>query len=43
MQDRLHRKIDVEFRPIEMVGLRSLDVQDGGDGSIPEPGKPLER
>lgn len=43
MRDRLDVKIHVEFRPVEMVGLRAVDVKNGAHRRVAEPGKVLER
>ena len=41
--DRFHRQIDVEVRPIQMVGMRKLHVQQSADRNVSEPGKLMER
>jgi len=42
MCDRLDVKIDVEVRPIEVVWLRTLDMEDPAHGCVSEPGEVLE-
>ena len=43
MIDRIHCEVDVQIGPVEMVGLRLLDVEDGLDRGGLEPRKLLER
>jgi hypothetical protein len=42
MLDRLDRQINVEFRPVEVLGLRPRDPQQLTDGSVEEPRELLE-
>lgn len=42
MLDRLEAQVDVQPRPMEMLPVQQLDVQDARDGGILEPGKLLE-
>jgi hypothetical protein len=43
MLDRFDRQIDVEVRPMEMVGSRPFDVSNPGNGLVFEPGEFTER
>jgi hypothetical protein len=43
MFDGLHREINVEIRPIQVMGARKLDVRDLSDGRFTKPGKLAER
>jgi hypothetical protein len=42
MRYRLDVKINVEVRPVEVVRLRTLDMEDRAHGCVSEPGEVLE-
>src|SRR5215468_10405559 len=43
MLDGFHRQVDVRVGPVEMAGVGSLDIHDGGDRRLLEPRKVGER
>lgn len=43
MQDRFDGKIDIEIRPMEMMGGRQLDIREFANGRFPEPRELVER
>ena len=43
MLDRIDREIHVELRPVQVVRLRALHVEDRSHWRIREPGELLER
>src|SRR6516225_6142135 len=43
MLDGFHRQVDVQVGPVEMAGVGSLDIHDGGDWRLLEPRKVLKR
>lgn len=43
MANRLDGEIDIQVRPIEMIGRRSLDAGEFVDGGLTEPWELLER
>ena len=43
MPDRLHRKINIQGRPVQVIRRRALHAVELGDGGLAEPGKLRKR
>src|ERR1700704_3390060 len=41
--DGVHREIDVQVRPVQVMGSRKLDIRDFSNRRLPKPGKLCER
>jgi hypothetical protein len=43
MLDGFHGEIHIQVGPVQVAGMRELDIQQFCDGNVPEPRKLLER